>query len=66
MPQLEGPTTKKYNYILGEFGEKKVGKKKDWQQLLAQVPIFKKKKKHFEDNWGSFNINLVLDATESF
>ena len=40
MPQIEGPTTKIYNYVLGEFWEKKQ-KKKDWQQLLAQVPIFK-------------------------
>ena len=41
MPQLEGPTTKIYNYVLGEFWEKKQKeKKKDWQQLLAQVPIF--------------------------
>ena len=52
MPQLEGPTTKIYNYILGGFGEKKAGKKKKkgWQQLLAQVPIFKKKimKRHSE------------------
>ena len=23
MPQLEGPTTKIYNYVLGSFGEKK-------------------------------------------
>ncbi len=23
MPQLEGPTTKIYNYVLGGFGEKK-------------------------------------------
>ena len=46
MPQLEGPTTKIYNYALGGLGEKKQKKKKkeDWQQLLAQVPIFKKKK----------------------
>ena len=42
MPQPKGPTTKIYNYVLGGFGEKK--QKKDWQQLLAQVPIFKKKK----------------------
>ena len=27
MPQLEGPTTKIYNYVLGGFGEKKPGKK---------------------------------------
>ena len=46
MPQLEGFTTKIYNYVLGGFGEKKAEKKKeDWQQLLAQVPIFKKKRK---------------------
>ena len=46
MPQLEGPTTKTYNYVLGGFGEKKKEKKiKDWQQLLVQVPILKKKKK---------------------
>ena len=45
MPQLEGPATKKiYNYVLRGFGEKKQKEKKkeDWQQLLAQVPIFKK------------------------
>ena len=48
MPQLEGPTTKIFNDVLGGFGEKKKKerekKKEDWQQLLAQVPIFKKKK----------------------
>ena len=44
MPQLEGPTTKIYNYVLGGFGEKKQKKKKNWQQLLAQVPILKKQK----------------------
>ena len=52
MPQLEGPTNKIYNtyvqiYVLGGFGEKKAGgKKEDWQQLLAQVPIFIKKEKN--------------------
>ena len=29
----------------GDLGEKAEKKRKDWQQLLAQVPIFKKKKK---------------------
>ena len=49
MPQLEGPTTKIYNYVLGGFGEKvknkkeEEDKKEDWQQMLAQVPIFKEK-----------------------
>ena len=38
----EGPATRIYNYVLGGFGEKK--KKEDWQQMLAQVPIFKEKK----------------------
>ena len=28
IPQLEGPTTKTYNYALGRFGEKKSEKKK--------------------------------------
>ena len=44
-PQPEGPTTKIYNYVLGGFGEKKEKKREEWQQLLAQVPIFKKKKR---------------------
>ena len=45
MPQPQGPTTRIYNYVLGGFGEKKKKKKKKgWQQMLAQVPIFKKKK----------------------
>ena len=46
MPQLEGPTTKIYNYILGVFGEKKQDKKEeDWLQLLAQVTILKTNKR---------------------
>ena len=40
--QPEALTTRIYNYVLGGFGEKKTRKKKkgDWQQTLAQVPIF--------------------------
>ena len=45
MPQLEGPTTKICNYVWGRFGEIKQRKKKDWQWLLAQVPIFERKKR---------------------
>ena len=49
MPQLEGPITKKYVYTTmywGNLGRKrKKTKKEDWQQLLAQVPICKKKKR---------------------
>ena len=40
----EGPTTRIYNYVLGGFGERKKKKKEDWQRVLAQVPVFKKKK----------------------
>ena len=42
MPQLEGPTTRIYNYILGGLGEKKQEKKK--RRLATDVSsIFKKK-----------------------
>ena len=41
MPQPETLTAGIYNYVLGDFGEKKK-KKEDWQQTIAQVPIFKK------------------------
>ena len=41
--QPEGFVAMIYNYLLGDFGEKK--KKEDRQEMLAQVPIFKKKNK---------------------
>ena len=45
MAQPEALTTGIYNYVLGGFGEKKKEKKKeDWQQMLAQVQIFKQKR----------------------
>ena len=66
MAQLDRPTTRIYNYILADFGEKKRKErrkkkekeeveeeeeeeekkktKENWQQMLAQVPIFKKVK----------------------
>lgn len=42
--QPEALTTRIYNYVLGGFGEKEEKKqtRKDWQQMLARVPIFKK------------------------
>ena len=49
MAQPEGPTTRIYNYVLGGFREKKKKKRKkkqeeeDRQQMLAHMPIFKKK-----------------------
>ena len=36
MPQLEGPTTKMYNYILGGFGEKKEKFKKNKKLKLKK------------------------------
>ena len=53
MPQLEGPTTKTYNYVLGGFGERKQEKNTKlsnhwfsnlWQRLnssgiLSQRPL---------------------------
>ena len=39
--QPEALTTRIFDCVLGDFGEKKKGKKEDWQQMLAQVPIFK-------------------------
>ena len=51
MLQLEGRAAKIYNCVPGGFGEiKQEKKKKDWQQLLAQVPILKKKKKERKGN----------------
>ena len=43
MPQLEGPTTRICNYVLGGFGEKK--KKKRLATDVSSGPIFKKEKK---------------------
>ena len=48
--QLEGPTTRIHNYVLGCFGEKEKLKKEDWQQMLAQVPIFKKNQADFSSS----------------
>ena len=47
MAQPEALTARIYNYVLGGFGKEK---KEDWQQLLAQVPVFKKKRLVFSRN----------------
>ena len=49
MPQLEGLTTKIYNYVLGGFGEKK-GKNK----------IFKNIQLHTRGLWGEKGKNKIL------
>ena len=52
MPQLEGSTTKIYNYVLGRFGEKKQIKKKETGnscQLRCQS-LRKKKEKEQDIN----------------
>lgn len=35
----DGPASGIYNHVLGGFGEEEEKKKKDWQLLLAQVPV---------------------------
>ena len=40
--QPEALTTRIYNYKPEVLGEKKKKKKEDWQQILAQVQIFKR------------------------
>ena len=55
MPQPEEPAIRIYNYVRGRFGEKKKKKRKDWQQMLPQVPILKtskqtKRHRLFSDN----------------
>ena len=42
MTQLEGPTIRIHNYVLGGFGERRK-KEKDWQQMLAQGQSLKEK-----------------------
>ena len=42
----------------GDLGRNKQKKKEDWQQLLAQVPIFKKKKK--ERKTKKYNNEIVV------
>ena len=56
MPQLEGPTTKKkIQRCTGGIWGEKAGKKKDCQQLFAQVPIFKKKERVLEFHCQEFH-----------
>ena len=65
--ELEGPTTRIYNYVLGGFGEKKGEKEEDWQWILAQEPIFNNKKKKLSNNaliniWTYVVITYFLDT----
>ena len=39
MPQLEGPTTKIYNYVLGAFGEKKQEKKEPVWKVCPKLMV---------------------------
>ena len=48
MAQPEGPTTRICNCVLVGLGEKK--EKKNWQHMLAQVPIFKNKQTDKQKN----------------
>ena len=44
MPQLEGPTTKIYNYVLGRFGEKKQKKTRRLATVVSSGASPKKKR----------------------
>ena len=63
MPQLEGPTTKNIQLCTGGLGGEKAGAggKEDWQQLLAQVPIFKKKRRKGSKKKVIVPLPLILD-----
>ena len=47
MPQLEGPTTRIYNCVLGSFGEKKKKKKKKKRLATVASPGANLKEKSF-------------------
>ena len=56
--ELEGPTTKIYNYVLGRFGEKKKEKKR----LVTDIssgPIFRKKEKLEDQRKHDFILNIT-------
>ena len=61
--QPEGCTARIYGYVLRCFREKKEKEKEDWQQMLAQVPIFKKRSEMrcscFVTGWMTLQ-NLLL------
>ena len=56
VPQLEGRATNDIQLCTGGVWGDEAEKKKDWQQLLAQVPIFKKKakKKNVRSGWQEY------------
>ena len=57
--QPGGPTARIHNCVLGGLWEKKEKKKKkDWQQMLAQVPIFRKD--FFLIIFISFSVNTIV------
>ena len=46
--ELEGPTTRRYSYALGGFGEKEKKREKRLAADVSSGPILKKKKKKEE------------------
>ena len=63
--QPEVLTTRIYNYVLGGFGGRR-RRKKDWQQLLAQVLIFKIINKFFKWNKGKSQCTSTFPDKCSF
>ena len=57
MPQLEGPTTKIYNYVLGRFGEKKQEKKKRLATVVSSgANLQGKKKRSGRENGKGYHV----------
>ena len=57
MPQPEGPTTRMYNYVLGDFGEKKK-KKKEKKREIEKPWILLEKQIHIK--FQILNLNLTV------
>ena len=66
MPQLEGPTTKIYNHVLGGFGEEKQGKKKKRLATVVSSGANLKKKKKERPLWSVFGEEELTEGGEGF
>ena len=68
--QPEGSATRIYNYVLGALGRRirrrrrrrRSRRKEDWQEMLAQAPIFKKRRSGLN---SLFLLSLWADKNDS-